>query len=939
MKQFGLVVVLAACCCTLAVRADDDELSLEDDSAELKVDSKGAPDKAAAAIASFERIVFPPADWDVKPGKAKRNAAILELFNRYPEGKQVELAERLLKEPDLAREVKVAAWRAIAFANETTYGVWTSGFQARYVQCLPAETCDRMQAKALEAFAALVTDGLEPDSLGIRLRYLRALMFAEKWDEALAQSEAALAIKPPEKADDELLRKRALAWYHKAECQFAKGDRKAAFATLREFLAAIPSLPSRRGALDPTEWARAALFLAEGDPLNGFDLPVFTGAKAYPEPQKAEYSETFQPLAKIRIKTGGGVKPDDARVRLVRNKFAAWGIPEAEDAAFTVDIALDPSVKPERPEAYVLETTAKGATIRGRDKLGVLWGVVSFIQLLDRGKKAVRLAKLNDWPGSLRRGYFHSGSVFPQGPEFSAMTKASFVCYQSDPTSDNRYSPINRYIMSEIAHLFRDLGIEFFYGCDWVTESPQLPVCKPTTFPFRVEVMKRYAKEGAGFYYRLDDVRFPVIPEDLAAYGSAAAFEPKHINDLFLAVRKEYPDFKLILCPPFYWGPDSRAHYPEPRDAYLEAIGREMHPDILICWTGGRVKSYGIKPHQVKWMADRIKRKPMMCQNATGVHNLLNYVVDTTYWQSWYYPNQMENDMASYTKNSHQPGEVTQTATVCDFLWNRPAYERDGAAENSVRRATGMLMGEKMYDILEPPLEGLAYLDKYRYGVVSSDVRDEDPVKIRAIRDASSNAWARAKAYNPAAVARFCFRYGQAVGFAEKVLAAVDKTPDFAAAAAGEIRTIKNLAAYAAKYSEERGDILLSPVSFRGSRAEVWPPPIPERQKNARYIVTVPPGATVTASFSCETFPVSDDYAFRICTQADGANATLAVTVNGKPAGTAKPARDYRVQKLALTAAALARNNTLAVRNTGKVTVRVNYAVVSPPEDSKSLEE
>jgi hyaluronoglucosaminidase len=67
-----------------------------------------------------------------------------------------------------------------------------------------------------------------------------------------------------------------------------------------------------------------------------------------------------------------------------------------------------------------------------------------------------------------------------------------------------------------------------------------------------------------------------------SALGEAHA---RLVNRLFKRLRSRTPDAQFIFCPTYYAGcgdkPDARA--------YLEAIGRNLHPEVYLFWTGDGV--------------------------------------------------------------------------------------------------------------------------------------------------------------------------------------------------------------------------------------------------------------------------------------------------------------------------------------------------------------
>ena len=63
------------------------------------------------------------------------------------------------------------------------------------------------------------------------------------------------------------------------------------------------------------------------------------------------------------------------------------------------------------------------------------------------------------------------------------------------------------------------------------------------------------ASLGANVYYPNDDCRYSTEHKDDIATGLRPSdYDAKHVLAVFNAVKAEYPWFKMIYCPPYYWG-------------------------------------------------------------------------------------------------------------------------------------------------------------------------------------------------------------------------------------------------------------------------------------------------------------------------------------------------------------------------------------------------
>jgi len=712
---------------------------------------------AACALGAVAAVPDPTAE-TVKKMKALKGA----------EG--VAFAKETLKTATDAK-LRKACYERISADTRTDFGQWNDGYHARYKAQLPEAELERMKDDYLGAMAELVK--LEPDNMGWRLRYGSALMFQGRYKESLAQYESAVKIEKAKPYD------KANAYWGLANDLWALKREKEMVARLEECLALKLQVGWFRGAVDYLGYMRGTLRYLRGETLDLNRFPLYTGAKPYPEPQRATYKESFVSLgAKVGVTTEG-LKADDPRVKLLRVKLARAGAKVVDGKApFTVAIRVSDAFA-KRPElkaaknvdqAYSLEITQKGATIEASGLQGALWGVVSFIQSVDFAKKAVREETVLDWPDVAKRGYL--GNWWDGCIEYTLFNKMNTVDHQKNPTFDNEFRPLNEFLMGEQAKEFKAFGLELFYGCCWITHADQLPICKERTLPFRVETFKKYAKYGAGVYYPLDDVRFPVLKEDLEKYGSARAIDSKHVTEIYRAVKKDYPDFRLVFCPPFYWGPDGRVRYPENRDAYLKQMGEDLDPEIEYYWTGPRVKSYKFEPYQFNWLQGVTgKRKPYLFQNGIAWHNLLHYTVDHIDWPKIYFDGFLTNGLAAYHLNAHTPNDCPRIASLADALWNIAAY----SSERAARRGVQQIMGEKSYDLLTPGNEHHYFFDQWKYGSPNDALYKQDLAELEKKLGVIETCWSNELAYAKANGYPIYGDYGRGVGFAQKIVAAARK--------------------------------------------------------------------------------------------------------------------------------------------------------------------
>jgi tetratricopeptide (TPR) repeat protein len=814
-------------------------------------------------------------------------------------------------------------------AAESGFGVQ---YGAYYIGAKPKEEVEKLKKDNQSCREELVK--LNPSNAAYRIALGNLYVRSGAADKAAAEFRSALALpglSPMEQGE---------ALIGLASASLLKGDRVGAIKCC-EHLVAGKLDTSGRGSTDPVAQAKYALQFLKGPEVDYLKLPYYTGAKAFPTPQQAKYSESFVPVASVKLVLGKDIKEDDVRLLLLKTKFARFGIKFEERAAFAIRINAQAEPKaPEKPEGYALTVTKDGAIINSRDAQGTLWGIVSLIQLVDQGKEPrVRLAEILDYPDTACRGFLQDN--WKDALEFMLLCKLNTVVAQTGPqlvyhNPSIPWTPLQKEICKEMSRTFTAFGLRLYYGIYPWTMYYMLPLSSERTFELHSEICSEIARNGGHVYFPYDDGRYPLPKADVDKFGVGANMDAKYVTRLFKAVREKSPGFHLVFCPPFYWGPDSGADgYMEPREPYLKSLGEFLDPEIEVFWTGPRVKGYQKTPEQVQWFTGLTQHKPMIFQNGTGPHNTCSYITDETPgWKTWHYDGFFENDIEGYLKNAHMGAEAPQTTTLADCLWNIEAY--DAAA--SIRNGVAMLYGKDMFDLLDPGNKALAYLDKYPYGAVTPEAVTEIP-EIERRAKIAEEAYNKGVAYNAFSLSNFPGWLGGAVGWYKGCAEAAKKAPDFYKLYAKDIEETRALAAKEVGIDAAKGDLFKSPVDFIGGNVGPYDAKCPRRF--ATYIYgqkTATHGLRL--GFECDPFPPSGGYVLHLSAQDDDAEAPckIRIAVNGKPIfeGPSKFVRfGWSVERIVIPFAGLKRGNELTIENIedtdnshGPPWFMVNYAVL-----------
>ena len=826
---------------------------------------------------------------------------------------------------------------------KSVHSCWCAWYQRKWgdvpddsLEPLPQEKLDAISDEYIEQCEAAAKQN--PSSSAALADLGEALLFRRRWDKArLAFTEALKHV--PEKSYDAVRFR-----YRIAETWFGEGTREATEAEL----ARAKAVGARTAYRGKTDWgnlvADAASFLSRED-LNTYRMPRDTGFKPFPEPQKATYSETFVPCPRIALKLTG-VREKDARVALLTKKLEWRGFKwNVGGGGYQLDIALDAATPVDKREGYTLEVRKRGASIRARDPQGILWGIVSFLQVTDPVKHAARICKVDDWPDTARRGYL--GQLWAGCAEFTIFNKMNFVVHQRHPLRNGEDSPLNVYQCERLAHEFRALGLHVEYGILSWTMDMGWPYCWKKYLGMQIEIGRKIAAMGAGVYYPNDDCRYTpgvLRKEDLADGRKPSDFDAQHVLDFFNGVREKYPDFRMTYCPPFYWGPNAGHSYPDDREKYLRSL-RIFPEEIGIIWTGDRVKSYKKEPGMVKWFTELTGRKPCLFQNATGPHKLLSYVVDRTDWNAWHYPGFFENDIECYLKNAHTPMECPQITSLADCLWNVKAYD----PERGIRRGMGNYAGDAFFNALDSVFGDLCHIDWYEYGQLNSRVRDEDVAELEAKLGRIEKATAEAAALNGEGFIASCGAWMRAVGWFRNLVKAVKNKPDYRAQNKALLKYTED-EAYAAGYNRSGGDILLDAIDLHQSPMMAYPQ-TPRRQpapKGQMLACDMWCGGHASAKFKVGALPKKGDAEiilrgrYDIYTHGPKREGRMDIELNGKRVVECKTPfgiKNYQNQtfKVPLSAFKANAENELKIVNGHDHRLEVGFVLIKFPGSGKPL--
>ena len=727
------------------------------------------------------------------------------------------------------------------------------------------------------------------------------------------------------------------ARWEMANILWLEGDKEGA----KKYLAETASM-YRTGKVDDFLFVtgRAKYLLAMLDDPDGdidmFKLPHSVDGKPFPTPQEAKYGEKKVSLAKVEIKfrtsgTAGTdrprpaslaspVSPEDPIVRLLKKKLARFGS-KFEKGGTKVSIVISPDAPVDKPQGYSLDVANGSVSIKARSRIGATWGVVSLIQCIDRASVSVAECSIRDWPKCERRGVTPYWE--PEFLEFALFYKVKVVGF----TMNRQYqlSPLDKELFRIVASRFADFGINMHVGTDSLDVRPLPPFSSPRTWDIHVKWYRFLASIGAGGSIVLDDDRFPMHPKDIEAAGTAANLDAKFVTRLYREVKKDYPNFSMGFCPPFYWGPNSPASYPEPREEYLKSLARDLDPEIGVAWTGPYVKTCWMNEKTVGWITNLIGRKPNACSNGNGIgqHNYVQFGADLTGYKESHATNLFDM-VAAFLQNTSTYAEASELGSCMDWCWNPEAHD----AKTAVRRAVEQVEGPGVFEALSEGLPALSYFDKYVYGRPRIEVMTEDQADLDEKVAAGEAAWAKAMslAKNGGMFVEGFKKKG--IKWAKGIAECRRNPPERFVKEREAIMSNTSFAKREVGYDESKGDEFFPAEILNGGgynpKISSWTP------GGDRAVKYVSPGKAVVGRFTCEPFPPDRPFKmFIVATSFIDDPPTIEVSVNGNAvwSGVAFENHRFKVKEIEIPVVAIRRNNTFSIKCISQAGTRIKALV------------
>jgi len=154
-------------------------------------------------------------------------------------------------------------------------------------------------------------------------------------------------------------------------------------------------------------------------------------------------------------------------------------------------------------------------------------------------------------------------------------------------------------------------GVQFFYalgpGLDLRFSDAADRAC------LRARLAQIMDFGGQHFALLFDDIPDRMHDADRARFGSFAAAQADVANELLAFVRGRAPDARLLFCPTPYCGRMAAAGLGGA--GYLETLGRALHPDIGVFWTGPEIISRELTVTHIREVSRLLRRAPVIWDN------------------------------------------------------------------------------------------------------------------------------------------------------------------------------------------------------------------------------------------------------------------------------------------------------------------------------------
>ncbi len=166
------------------------------------------------------------------------------------------------------------------------------------------------------------------------------------------------------------------------------------------------------------------------------------------------------------------------------------------------------------------------------------------------------------------------------------------------------------------------------------------------------------------------------------------------INDLHSRLRAEHPNCELFVVLPYYWSPGGS--WKEEGERYLRAVGQGIPRDVVIVWTGPRVRSLVVSKEDVEYYQGLVGRKCFLWDNTLYAHHRPpHFFLDPFVTK---YPDKFWELSWGGVHLNAGSGEAYKAGLLAasDYLWHPEGYD----PERAMRLAVAAIVGPETTDCL-----------------------------------------------------------------------------------------------------------------------------------------------------------------------------------------------------------------------------------------------
>jgi len=165
--------------------------------------------------------------------------------------------------------------------------------------------------------------------------------------------------------------------------------------------------------------------------------------------------------------------------------------------------------------------------------------------------------------------------------------------------------------LGELIQACKQRGLRFIYAL-----SPGLDI-RYSNGADLDHLRKRFAQMLAlgcqDFALLFDDIPDRMDAADLKRWGSFASAQCHVTNAMLRWTRERSTEARFLFCPTPYCG--RMAERRLGGEGYLQTVGRELLPEIDVCWTGPEIISREITVAHVRELQTVLRRKPLIWDN------------------------------------------------------------------------------------------------------------------------------------------------------------------------------------------------------------------------------------------------------------------------------------------------------------------------------------